>query len=234
MLTVVVGTEDAVQSFVIEEPLLRSASPYFENALKNDNFTEGATGRVELDDQDAEIFGLLNEFIHLGLIRQRWRTFEYTTAQMARQQPIYDVESPRMVEWCHVWLLADYLQISTLKNHIMWHLMHMVDSRDYASYLMSIEDVEDVYVQAPMDSMLRKLLVHLCVWGDKNEELELTENAPPDMMRELVRELKKSRKAGGEISPLNDVRNYYENDEEPAAVDEADEGRIPPVREEDL
>lgn len=46
MLTVVVGTGDAAQSFVIEEPLLRSASPYFENALKNDNFTEGATGRV--------------------------------------------------------------------------------------------------------------------------------------------------------------------------------------------
>lgn len=59
----------------------------------------------------------------------------------------------------------------------------------------------------PMESVLRRFLVHLCVWETK-EELGPTENALQDMLRELVTEFQ--RKCDPALkSPLMDVRNYY-------------------------
>lgn len=209
MITVVVGKGADAETFLIAEPLLRHASPYFENALKTTSFTEGASGKFELDDRDPQIFGLLNEFIHLGYIRQREREYiGYSPADENAPDIIW--ECPTMIEYAHLWLLAHYLQIAPLLNYSMWRLVAMTDNIEYSIH---IGDMEDLYARAPADSQLRKLLIHLYVWRDKNEVLEPTEDAPPAMMRELIRELKKSRGDGSQVSPLMDVRNYYEEPE---------------------
>lgn len=70
MISVVVGKDEAKDTFVIEEPLLTDASPYFKNALQT-TFKEGFENRVELEEEDPAIFGLLNEYIHIGGIWQK-------------------------------------------------------------------------------------------------------------------------------------------------------------------
>ena len=119
-------------------------------------------------------------------------------------------ECPTMIEYAHLWLLAHYLQITPLLNYSMWRLVAMTDNIEYS---IRISDMEDLYARAPVDSQLRKLLIHLYVWRDKNAILEPTEDAPPTMMRELIRELKKGFGDGKQVSPLMDVRNYYEEPE---------------------
>lgn len=215
MITVVVGKDADAEMFLVAEPLLRHASPYFENALKTTSFAEGASLKFELDDRDPQIFGLLNEFIHLGSIRQRERKhIGYTPAELQfgldENAPSIIWECPTMMEYAHLWLLAHYLQITPLLNYSMWRLVTMTNNLEYS---IAIGDMEDLYARAPVDSQLRKLLIHLCVWRDKNEILEPTEDAPRAMMRELIRELKKSRGDGNQVSPLMNVRNYYEESE---------------------
>lgn len=74
MITIVVGRGNAAETFFVEEPLLDHASPYFVKTLQSIKFKEGTSGRVVLDDKDREILALLNEFLHLGTIRQHGRT----------------------------------------------------------------------------------------------------------------------------------------------------------------
>lgn len=69
MITVVVGKGDTTDTFVIEEPLLTAASPCFKNALKA-TFKEGQNDRVELEEEEPAIFGLVNEYLHQGSINQ--------------------------------------------------------------------------------------------------------------------------------------------------------------------
>lgn len=71
-----------------------------------------------------------------------------------------------------------------------------------------------------MDSILRKFLVQLCVWGC-NDELEPTEEAPQDLLRELFAEFRKKCDPTKK-SPLLEVRNYYElNDYDRPEVEDA-------------
>lgn len=77
MITIVIGRGARAEMSYVEEELLRHASPYFGKALKTTFLQEGASGKFELDDKDLEIFGLVNEFIHLGTIDKQtglWRS----------------------------------------------------------------------------------------------------------------------------------------------------------------
>lgn len=80
--------------------------------------------------------------------------------------------------------------------------------------------------------MLQIILIHLSVRSDKDEKLELTENAPRDIMREFVMELKRSKR-GGQLSQLMDARNYYEVDEPVKMIVEENIDMPAPSDEED-
>lgn len=108
-----------------------------------------------------------------------------------------------MADYCRVWLLAHYLQITPLVTYAIWRVLSIKDGGDRIHFL----DIETLYEQAPADSELRKLLVHLCVWGEK-ERLDLSPTLPHSMLRDLVLEIQR-KCVPAQKSPLMDVRNYY-------------------------
>lgn len=115
-----------------------------------------------------------------------------------------------MTKFCEVWLLAHYLQINPLMNYAIYLLISMMDS----GHQISFGDMEDLYDKAPVESILRTFLVHLCVWGNSQggkEKIRPTSETPHDMLRDFV--LEYQRKGHGEESPLGDVRNYYNKDQ---------------------
>lgn len=77
--------------------------------------------------------------------------------------------------------------------------------------MLQLRTIEAMYESSPLDSVLRWFLVHLCVWGVK-EELQPTEDAPQDMLRELVTEFQKGCDPALK-SPLMDVWIYCVMDE---------------------
>lgn len=70
-----------------------------------------------------------------------------------------------MCNLCELWLLAHYLQMSELLNYLMCYLMHWRDmkmSKESPQLYLS-HDFKDLYEKAPVDSMLRKLLLDYLV-----------------------------------------------------------------------
>lgn len=52
-------------------------------------------------------------------------------------------------------------------NHAIYRLLTLMDSNSSSSTstgFTNLAEIEELYAQAPMDSLLRKFLVHLLVW----------------------------------------------------------------------
>ena len=199
MITVIIGKGSSATTFVVHEPLLTSSSAYFQRALKS-TFKEGDTGQVNLEEDDPQVFGLVNEYLYTGVIA------------------VSRVDTGFLRLFSELWLLAHYLQIPRLVNYAMWRLVSWAgqdsfDLNDASGIAFRIREVEELYDRAPMESKLRKFLVDLLIWKEENKALEMSDDAPHSMMRDGIREAK--RKASGIVkSPLLNVQNYYTKDEE--------------------
>lgn len=201
MITVIIGKGSAATTFVVHEPLLTSSSAYFQRALKS-TFKEGDTGQVNLEEDDPQVFGLVNEYLYTGVIA------------------VSRVDTDFLRWFSELWLLAHYLQIPRLVNYAMWRLVSWAgqDLNDASGMALNIREVEELYDRAPMESKLRKFLVDLLIWKEENKALEMSDYAPHSMMRDGIREAK--RKASGIVkSPLLNVKNYYTKDEELVQVE---------------
>lgn len=96
----------------------------------------------------------------------------------------------------------------------MWPLMQWLDAGGNLSNMVfgfSVLEAEELYERAPMDSKPRKFLVDVMVLT--RGELELSNEAPNLMLRDMVKKLKRKVR-GREGDPLLDVRNYYTPEEE--------------------
>ena len=200
MITVTVGEGSAATTFVIHEPLLTSSSAYFQRALKS-TFKEGDTGQVNLEEDDPQVFGLVNEYLYTGTIS------------------VSRVDTDFLRSFSELWLLAHYLQIPRLVNYAMGRLVSWTGEGSFAlddasGMALRIRDVEELYKRAPMESKLRKFLVDLLIWKTAQEP---SDDAPQDMLREGMREAR--RMAEKVKSPLLDVRNYHTKDEELVQVE---------------
>ena len=127
-----------------------------------------------------------------------------------------------LADFCRVWLLAHYFQISVLMKHCIWCL---VKSANYEGAQI-FDDIEELYERAPLDSVLRRIIVDICVWGGAILFATLSDDAPVLLSRKLVIGSKR-RCVNGGWSPSEDVRNYYEEEEEVVA-------EVEPVEEEEV
>lgn len=190
MIEVVVGKGEHAVTFTVHEPLLTSSSAYFQRALQP-AFKEGNTRKIELEDEDPAIFGLLNNYLYTG----RLQSPGVTIAQRASMPTL-----------CAVWLLAHYLQIPKLVNHATSCLFKAMQ----AGNVLAPQDLEEIYERAPLDSKLSKLLLDICVWGP--QDFTPSANPPIEMGWDLFAAQK--QKSGATKSPLLDVRNYYTGEKE--------------------
>lgn len=196
MITVKVGKDSAATTFVIREPLLTSSSAYFQRALKS-TFKEGDTGQVNLEDEDPQAFGLVNEYLHTSTIA------------------VSRLDTDFLRSFSELWLLAHYLQIPTLIKYAMWQLVSWAGQDSFAlddasGTTIRIRDIEEFYERAPMESKLRKFLIDLLIW---KTALDPSDDASKEMLRDGMKEAR--RQGSGNVkSPLLDVRNYYMKDKE--------------------
>lgn len=115
----------------------------------------------------------------------------------------------------------------------MNYAMHnLIGRMDEASDKLAPDEIEDLYARAPMESALRKFLIHYCVWTEL-VELDPGVETDTNMVLELYRE-EKRKGAGNVMTPLMDERHYYVGDEavreqDPVLVEEQEESSIPHV-----
>ena len=204
MIQIVVGKGPETKTFAIHEPLLTTSSAYFQRALQS-TFKEGKESKVELEEEDPLIFGLMNEYLYSGHVR--------VSCSIVTKKRL------RWLCFCELWLLAHYLQMPKLINYAMYQIFEWMDAVDKASApsYPDLEEIYDVYERAPVDSKLRKFLADLLVWSGWN--LELTQAAPNQLLLDMVAELR--RKCVSSVrSPLLDARIYYMKEEELVPVEE--------------
>ncbi len=196
------GKDEAAVNYVVHEPILTASSTYFQGALKP-TFQEGADGKIVLEQEDPRIFGLINEYLYTGHIRQV-HSSEVIDGKEVK------VMTPTSEDYAEIWLLADYLDMQTIKNKAMLHLAYAVDDGTHLYSPATMKLLEDLYDKAPMESLMRKYIVDLCIWS-RQDHVDFTDDPPLQLMKSVVRELKK-KSAKMMDSPLNDVNNYYEKD----------------------
>lgn len=126
-----------------------ASSAYFNTRVLKSTFKEGQDIRVELEEEDPAISGFLNEYL-------------CTCTSTANVEPADNI----MCNLCELWLLAHYGQVSELLSYAICCLMHWRDMEmsKESPQLYPSHDFEDLYEKAPVDSMLRKLLLDYLVW----------------------------------------------------------------------
>ena len=202
MIEVVVGSDSSSKSFFIHDPLLTTSSAYFRRCLKS-SFKEGSKSRVFLEEEDPQVFGLLSEYLYMDEVLR------------LNAEPIsLDKPNPSFLStmrWLsELWLLAHNRQMPKLVNYPMWRLLQWLDTSSDLLFGFSVLEAEELYERALMDSKLRKFLIDVMVW--MRGELELSNEAPNLMLRDMMKELKREVEGRGG-DPLLDVRNYYTPEE---------------------
>jgi hypothetical protein len=143
-LNIAVGPDDIPFDAHIE--LICDCSPFFDNLLKH-RFTEPQAKIIPLPDDDPDTF---MEFLNWAY----------------RGQILDDKFSPKWIELCRLWVLADKLGVRELQNLVITHCGHKyILNHDFVDK----EAVEYVYDHTPADSPLRRMVVDTWILKSKPE-----------------------------------------------------------------
>ena len=99
MVTINVGSPSTRHVFLVHKNTICNKSPFFAAAFGNDNFIEGKTQTLLLDDVEAEVFGLVSEFIYTSEIN--------------------DLYGTPLIFLAKVWALAERFLMPALQNTAM-------------------------------------------------------------------------------------------------------------------
>ena len=145
-MNIAVGPDDVLFDAHIE--LICDCSPFFDNLLEH-RFTEPQAKTIPLPDDDPDIF---MEFLNWAYRRQ---IFE-------------DKLSPKWIELCQLWVLADKLGVRELQNFVITQCGNRYTRcHDFVDK----ETVGYVYDHTPADSPLRRMVVDTWALKSKPEVL---------------------------------------------------------------
>ncbi|MCJ1365703.1 hypothetical protein MMC16_004828 [Acarospora aff. strigata] len=149
MVTVDVGGENGdLQTFAVHKNILCQQSSFFKAALMG-RFKEAAAGKVELPEDRPELFDHFVQWIYTQDLKQ----------------VIAEATPSRWTTLFKLYVLADKLQVETLKNAIMDYVLYMAqvavkDGAPRAEYPTNA-DISAVYENTPPASPMRKFLSEL-------------------------------------------------------------------------
>ncbi|KAJ4319351.1 hypothetical protein N0V94_003941 [Neodidymelliopsis sp. IMI 364377] len=202
IIDLIVGVGSKQRTFRVQELLLKSRSPYFRNALKKGQFSEGEERVIRFPEEEP-------------FVVSRYLTFlrdPKTLSNYSDDQYVFDGEQvPRYFTLLHipfdvkyrflakVYVLAEMLMDDKMKADILKQLRllgqkrFMVDGRIQAAAPPS-EGIRILYNGTPEDDDVRYMLVDQCVAnGYDSDHFRAHQNArdklPPEYLYDLSMEL---------------------------------------------
>ncbi|OBT48082.1 hypothetical protein VE00_01023 [Pseudogymnoascus sp. WSF 3629] len=196
---VIVGPER--QKFGMHQDHLCATSPYFKSAFEG-KFQEAELGEVTLKHTSVATFEMFNEWLYTDNVTEELCREENMTASQ-----MYDKDKPTYPQMLDVWVLADYLLVPRLQNHIMDKMIARFNNRQ----IMPILDFAYFYKNTQLGSPIRKFMVDLFVWRwytASDQYLEYAPRIPSEMSTDLLVAFARRLAKAGE-NPLNDTGNYH-------------------------
>jgi hypothetical protein len=192
VVTVIIGTEDSKQTFIIHKDLICHYSPFFSAAF-NGNFIEGTTQTMNLPDIDADIFGLLVHWLYTQQLDLDPKDRDSNVLPLAK-----------------LWRLAERCLITKLQNSIMDTLTPLVE---YAEK-QNLKDFLHYAYESKEKSPLKRLAANRMAWTVTAHALGAwieDEHLPEGILIDIVMSLKKDH-VPGKVAGNNafgDARDYY-------------------------
>ncbi|KAF2018358.1 hypothetical protein BU24DRAFT_461304 [Aaosphaeria arxii CBS 175.79] len=190
IITIIVGKDDAKESFSAHRSILCAHSEYFQRAL-GASWTESTDGVVNLPQDSPKIFRLWLSFSYFGKIASRKRgPDEITEITIPEIQTEYQ-------SLCNLFCLSDKLINDTAKNATIEALFELSEVRiDGKWYIPPYYNVDFVYKNTPEQSPLRRLLVDFWSTFDLEKALLDDERLPKRFLADLAVALSKARGKG--------------------------------------
>lgn len=196
----IVGPEEL--KFGIHKDQLCAISAYFKAALEG-GFQETVRGEVVLKETTALAFGMFNEWLYTGTIKQElcMESGSMTLQKLGKDKPTFS-------ELLDVWVLADYLLAPKLQNFIV----DMMEAKHMKRAIPPLHEFGYFYIHTQSGSPMRRFLVDMCIWRFRGENGEpyrkFIDYMPRDMAVDLMVALAR-RVEGLERGPSFVAKNYY-------------------------
>ncbi|KAE9376527.1 hypothetical protein N431DRAFT_452942 [Stipitochalara longipes BDJ] len=170
-VTILAGKGDAQEEFRVHKNVITYFSPFFDAAF-NSNFIEGQTQTMTLEDIEAPIFGLFNNWLYIRKVERE------------------DGNALQLIEYAKLWSLSQRFLIPKLQAYLLKAIENTHPSTDASSgsTLKDFQHYAYVVAKQQEDSDLKEIAVKKTLSSLKQNNIdEIIDNLPEGMLVEVTK-----------------------------------------------